>query len=208
MNPSPRFALVLAFALGFAAHLARALPSAAQIKTAYQLLDKSGNEAVGAPEWDAASFALFRAADKNNNNSIDASELQGSSLAQDTFLRADTDRDGKLSISEFMELRRGIFRIADIDRNDYLNFVEFELLLVMEQVGWADRNNNGRIELSELDLSLRKIFASLDADTDGKLSPAEATHLQPEAFKKYDANADGQLTAEEFIAGYRATLTG
>ena len=181
---------------------------AAQIKTAFDAIDTTKNGALSPEEWDTASFALFRAADKNNNNVIDATELQGSTIAQDTFLRADTDRDGKLSIGEFMELRRGIFRIADIDRNDYLNFVEFELLLVMEQVGWTDRNNNGRIELSELDLSLRKIFALLDADTDGQLAPAEVTYLQPEAFKKYDTNADGRLTAEEFIAGYRATLTG
>jgi len=49
--------------------------------------------------------------------------LQGRTLAQDSFLRADTDRDGRLSVSKFLAPRRTIFRIADIDRNDSLSLV-------------------------------------------------------------------------------------
>jgi hypothetical protein len=202
---SALFAVVL---LAFALPAARAFPSAAQIKTAYTAIDTSANGALSVEEWDAASFALFRAADKNNNNSIDAAELQGSSIAQDTFLRADTDRDGRLSVGEFMELRRTIFRVADIDRDDFLGFVEYELLLVMEQVGWTDRNQNGRIELSELADSLNKAFALLDTDHDGQLSLEEAAHLQTADFKKFDTDANGKLSLQEFVAGYRAALLG
>lgn len=186
---------------------AHAFPTAVQLRTAFTALDTSDNHALGAPEWDAASFALFRVADKNNNNFIDATELQGSAIAQDTFLRADTDRDGRLRVREFMDLRRAILRIADIDRDDFLSFVEFELLIVMEQVGWVDRNQNGRIELSELATSLAKAFAHLDTDRDDLLSAAEAGYLTPEAFQKSDPNADGHLTAAEFAAGYRTALT-
>jgi len=203
-----RPALFAAFFLALAPPAALAFPAAAQIKTAFVALDSSNNEAIDLSEWDAASFALFRAADKNNNNSIDAPELQGSSIAQDTFLRADTDRDGRLGIAEFMELRRTLFRIADIDRDEFLSLVEFELLLLMEQVGWIDRNQNARIELSELADSLRKAFGLLDADSDRRLSPAEAKSFTPAAFKNFDTNADGQLTIEEYIAGYRAALLG
>lgn len=192
----------------FAVPAARALPTAAQIATAFTALDTSGNEAVSPDEWDTASFALFRAADKNNNNFIDADELKGSSIAQDTFLRADLDHDGRLSVKEFMELRRSIFHTADIDRDDFLSYVEFELLIVMEQVGWTDRNNNGRIELSELGDSLRRAFQGLDTDHDGQLSPEEAAYMKPAAFKKFDANQDGKLTVEEYVAGYRAALQG
>jgi Ca2+-binding EF-hand superfamily protein len=196
-----------ALLLALAAPALRAFPAAAQIKTAFAALDSSRNDAIGPDEWDAASFALFRAADKNNNNVIDADELSGSTLAQDTFLRADTNRDGRLSVSEFMELRRALFRTSDIDRNEYLNAVEFELFLLMEQVGWTDRNANGRIELSELGDALRKAFAQLDTDTNGKLTPAETASLSAESFTAFDTDKDGLLIVEEFIAGYRRALT-
>lgn len=202
---SALFAVLLA---ALAVPAAQAFPTAAQIKAAFAAIDTSANAALSAEEWDAASFALFRSADKNNNNFIDAGELQGSPIAQDTFLRADTDRDGRLSVGEFMELRRTIFRVADIDRDDFLSFVEYELLIVMEQVGWTDRNQNGRIELSELADSLNKAFDLLDADHDRQLSPEEAFYLQTEVFKRFDTDADGKLSLQEFIAGYRADLLG
>jgi Ca2+-binding EF-hand superfamily protein len=202
-----RPAFVAALLLALAVPVAQALPAASQITTAFAALDTSGNEAISIQEWDAASFALFRAADKNNNNFIDAEELKGSSIAQDTFLRADLDRDGRLSVKEFVELRRSIFHIADIDRNDHLSYVEFELLLLMEQVGWSDKNNNGRIELSELGESLRHAFEDLDTNHDGTLIPEEAAYMKPETFKAYDATKDGKLTVEEFIDGYRNALT-
>ena len=203
-----RLVLLAALLLVLAAPSVRALPAAAQITAAFTALDTSANDAISLQEWDAASFALFRAADKNNNNYIDADELRGTSIAQDTFLRADLDRDGRLSVKEFMELRRSIFRIADIDRNDYLSYVEFELLILMEQVGWTDKNNNGRIELSELSDSLRHAFEELDTNHDGYLIPEEAAYMKPASFKSSDTNHDGKLTVEEFIAGYRAALLG
>lgn len=207
MSRLPRLALLSTLCLALALPALHALPTVAQIKTAFGALDSSRNDAISAAEWDTASFALFRAADKNNNNVIDADELSGSTLAQDTFLRADTNRDGRLSVSEFMELRRSLFRITDIDRNDFLGPVEFELYLLMEQVGWTDRNGNGRIELSELGDSLRRAFAQLDTDTDGKLSPAETAYLPAASFAAFDTDKDGFLIVEEYIAGYRRALT-
>jgi len=201
-----RLAMFAAVLFALAAPVARALPTATQVAVAFKALDATGNGEISMEEWERGSFALFRAADKNKNDFIDADELQGSSIAQDTFLRADTDHDGKLSIAEFMALRRAIFTIADIDRDDALSFVEFELLVVMEQVGWVDRNQNGRIELSELRESLTKAFEQLDGDHDGFLSTAEAVYMPPAEFKKFDRNLDGKLALDEFIAGYRLAL--
>ena len=178
-----RLALLALLSLALAAPAARAFPTAAQIKVAFDAIDTSKNGAISAEEWDAASFALFHVADKNNNNFIDAAELKDSGIAEDTF------------------------RIADIDRSGYLDRVEYELMIVMEQVGWRDRNGNGRIELSELADSLRIAFVQLDTDHDGYLTPEEAAYLSPAAFKKFDTDVDGKLTPEEFIAGYRAALT-
>ncbi|MBI5771785.1 MAG: EF-hand domain-containing protein [Verrucomicrobia bacterium] len=188
------------------APLARALPAAAQIATAFKALDATGNGSISVEEWERGSFALFRAADKNNNDFIDADELAGSALAQDTFLRADTNRDGKLSVGEFMALRRALFQLADIDRNDSLSRTEFDLLILMEQVGWQDQNRNDRIELSELGESLKKAFALLDTDQDGHLTPAEAAYLAADTFKHYDRDGDGRLTVDEFVGGYRHSL--
>lgn len=186
----------------------RALPTAAQIKVAFDAIDTDKSGATNPTEWDRASFALFRAADKNNNDFVDADELQGSSIAQDTFLHADTNHDGRLSISEFMELRRAIFQVADIDRNEKLDAVEFELLVLMEQVGWVDHNQNGMIELSELRDSLAKAFEQLDLDHDGRLTAAETTYMPVKEFKAFDKNGDGQLSLDEFGGGYRKALLG
>ena len=205
-----RLRLVFLAATALAALLpgARAFPRAAQIRAAFVQIDVTHNGAINPDEWDRASFALFAAADKNNDNFIDPGELTASAIAQDTFLRADTDHDGRLSVSEFMELRRAIFRIADIDRDDNLTDVEYELLIVMEQVGWTDRNHDGRIELSELRESLAKAFEQLDSNHDGRLSPAEAVFMPDREFKRFDRNHDGQLSAEEFVDGYRIALLG
>ena len=207
----PRFRFAWLAALGLLAASAtavRALPTAAQIRTAFTAMDTSGNNALNLDEWDRASFALFRAADKNKNDFIDADELQNSTIAQDTFLHADTDHDGRLSVNEFMELRRALFHLADIDHDDSLIYVEYELLILMEQVGWTDSNHNDRIELSELRESLAKAFDQLDADHDGKLSATEAAYMPATEFKAFDKKGDGQLTLDEYIAGYRAALLG
>jgi Ca2+-binding EF-hand superfamily protein len=192
----------------FSAAAARAMPTAAQIRTAFLAMDTTRNAALNVEEWDRGSFALFHAADKNKNDRIDAEELQASNIAQDTFLLADLNKDGRLSVSEFMDLRRALFHITDIDRDDNLIYVEYELLIVMEQVGWTDRNHDGRIELSELRESLAKVVEQIDADHDGKLTAAETVFMHASQFKAFDKDADGTLSSAEFIAGYRAALLG
>lgn len=200
-----RLPLLALLALASAVSTLRAaLPKAAEIAAAFRALDTSGNGAISLSEWDRGSFALFSAADKNNNNFIDPEELAGSNVAQDTFRRIDTDHDGRLSISEFMELRRDIFAVADIDRDDSLLLVEYELLVVFEAIGWFDRNQTGRIEVTELRETLTKAFEMLDTNHDGKLDATETAYMQPDRFKRFDRNQDGTLTLEEVVMGYRA----
>jgi Ca2+-binding EF-hand superfamily protein len=194
--------------LSASATAVRALPTAAQIRTAFAAMDTTGNAALNIAEWDRASFALFRTADKNKNDVIDADELQTSTIAQDTFLHADTNRDGRLSVGEFSELRRALFRIADIDADESLIYIEYQLLILMEQVGWTDHNKNGRIELSELRESLTKAFAQLDADRDAKLTATEASFLTAPELKAFDKNGDSQIALDEFVTGYRNALLG
>lgn len=205
----PRFVLAVLAAFALLTPVFGAFPTAAQIRTAFTALDVSENDAIKPEEWDRASFALFNAADRNGDNFIDTTELAASGIAHDTFVRADTDHDGRLSVAEFMALRRAIFRYADIDHDDNLVFVEYELLIVMERVGWTDRAHADRIEISELRESLAKAFAQLDTDHDGQLSTTEAAYMPVEEFTRFDANHDGQLSLAEFSAGYcTALLTG
>lgn len=206
-----RFALQLILGLGVASVLANsaaraAFPTATQIRTAFNALDVTRNDALNSTEWERGTAALFEAADRDHNGFIDAADLPGTTIAPDTFLRVDRNRDERLSRDEFDELRRRLFRAADIDRDDHLLLVEYELFIVFEQVGWIDRNDSERVELSELRDSLTRAFRQLDADGDGKLSAAEAAYLRPEAFAQFDTNRDQLLTLEELVAGYRRDL--
>ncbi|HWA10626.1 MAG TPA: EF-hand domain-containing protein [Opitutaceae bacterium] len=182
------------------------LPAVAEIKAAFDAIDTDHNNAISLAEWEKASFALFRAADKNNDNSLDPSELGGTTITQDTFLLIDEDHNGRLSIAEFMRLRRAVFIAADIDRDDSLTFVEFELLTLLGQTGWTDRNHNGRIEPSELKAALVQAFGLLDINHDGFLSAEEAAYMLVDQFKLSDEDHDGKLTQDEFIRGYLKAL--
>lgn len=185
---------------------ARALPAAAELKGAFAAIDTDHDGVISLAEWETASFALFRSADRNNDNSLDPSELGGTTITQDTFLLIDEDHNGRLSIAEFMRLRRAVFTAADIDRGDTLSLVEFELLTLLAQTGWTDRNHNGRIEPSELKAALTQAFGQLDENHDGFLSAAEAAYMPAEQFKLSDVNHDDRLSQDEFLTGYLKAL--
>lgn len=182
--------------------VAHALPTAAEISAAFKAIDTSGNGAISRAEWDQASFELFHAADKNGDNYLTPNELAGSSITQETFAIADEDRDGRLSVAEFMRLRRALFTAADIDRNDNLTLIEFELLTLLSQTGWTDRNHDGHIQPSELRESLVQAFARLDENHDNFLSPAETAYMNPARRERFDVNHDGKLSEDEFVNGY------
>lgn len=62
----------------------------------------------------------------------------------------------------------------------------------------ADRDNDGKIVLSELLQPRRKSYAKLDKDGDGKLSFEEWAHTTIDKFRGADADRNGQLTRTEF----------
>lgn len=196
--------LVTLLALGAVLPAARALPAAKQIAQALHAMDTTGNDAIDAAEWRQASFMLFRAADKNNNDYIDAAEMAAGHLAEDTFRRIDADHDGRLSIDEFMKMRRELFTVADRNHDDYVTLTEFELLIVLEAVGWQDKNGNGRMDSMEMRETLGKLVELIDADHDALLDVTEAAYMQPERFKRFDKNQDGKLSLDELLAGYRS----
>jgi len=188
--------------LAFAPSL-RAMPTAAQIATAFGEIDTNRSNAISAAEWQQASFALFRASDTNDNDFIEAAELKASTLAPDTFLRLDADGDGRLSIDEFMHQRRAMFAIADFNGDEFLSLVEFELLWGYEAVGWRERNEPAQLPVAQLRVVAEKLFKLLNQSADGYLDPKEAAYMQPARFERFDQDKDGKLTLAELTAGYR-----
>jgi len=189
----------------FAAPLG-AVPSAADIKASFQLLDVDRNGEASLREWENLSIRLFASLDTNRDRSLEPAEIQSDLLAASIFTRIDLDVDGRLSLREFMALRYAIFRAADIDSTQSLNFVEYELLRLLAESGWNDANNNSRIEIPELRVSLQKVFADADLDRDGRLTATEAKFIQPEEFPGMTENG-AALEVEELIASYKRKLT-
>ncbi|MEN9662343.1 MAG: hypothetical protein RL324_1292 [Verrucomicrobiota bacterium] len=184
-----------------------AMPPAADIGRDFTALAGADSpRSITTEEWESASFSLFQATDKNKDNFLDATEVGTGEISRAVLASADENHDGKLSVTEFMQVRRAVFKAADIDRDDTLTYYEFELLVILGQTGWTDNNRNGRIEVSELKEALTQAFAKLDTNHDGKLTREEAAYMGASQWKIADTDQNGSLTAEEFTHGYLLTL--
>lgn len=183
-----------------------ALPSHAETRANFALLDTSGNLAISLTEWRAATAALFESTDTNRDGYIDQGELGSNVLARETFPSVDGGRDGRLSKREFRAFREVIFRTADIDRNDYITFVEYEILVILRRMGWKDRNRDGRIAISELTAVLTRAFPWLDLNRDEVLTGNELKFLAPAHLEAMDPRRTGRVTLIAMINGYRIGL--
>jgi Ca2+-binding EF-hand superfamily protein len=93
------------------------------------------------------------------------------------FERLDTDGNGRLSKSEWVERSIRLFDELDENRD--------QKVLRAEAEAHCERRKADR-------------FVSLDANSDGKLSRGEVRTMSDEKFGKLDANGDGYLTQDEF----------
>lgn len=190
------------------APLFAALPDVDTLRTGFAQLDLDKDGRVTPKEWDQHAFALFNAADLNKNNRLDAHEvnLDTDAEAENTFVRADANQDGQLSVDEFMQLRRALFKVADINGGGFINPVEYTLFRLLSVSGWTDTNHNGRINFPELRGSLAMLQSAADTDGDGELSATEANFLTPEEYAA--ATAKGPLDANGLYRLYVHYLTG
>lgn len=183
-----------------------ALPSADNLQSAFEQLDRNRDQLIGLVEWDQNAFALFRAADLNRNDSLEATEIAEGPGNTNTFAKFDANQNGRLELDEFMQLRRMLFTVADINGNDTINRIEFELFQLISEAGWDDVDKNGRINFTELRASMAKVFELADTDSDETLTEAEATFLSPVSYAA--SIAQGPLTAGRLYVYYRRHLTG
>jgi len=145
--------------------------------------------------------ADFRSLDRDNDRRISAAEWY---YDLDTFRRADRNNDGVLSLAEF-------FAPDDDDRNDPFEYLDVNNNGRIERAEWhgtpgefsrLDRNRDNVLTRAELVGSTTAsappdLFATLDADNDGRISSVE-WRWSLRSFYQQDTNDDGFVTRSEF----------
>lgn len=126
---------------------------------------------------------------------------------QETFLRADRNRDGVLSRTEFlggdMDDDRGD-RFDDLDDDGDNRIERGEWHASDDAFEWLDRNGDGvlsRVEVTGSEDQSESLdqFASLDYNRDGEIARHE-WHWSRASFNARDLNRDGVLSRREFQA--------
>lgn len=113
------------------------------------------------------------------------------------FAAADTDKDGKVTPTEFAAYRTAMVGDIDTDKDGKLSVEE---LTAMHMKGIAEKA--GRMAA--------QMVQELDADADGKLSVAELTSMPvpPDAFDLADTNKDGVIDQAEADAAEQNMMHG
>jgi Ca2+-binding EF-hand superfamily protein len=146
------------------------------------------------------SDADFRSLDRNNDRRISAAEWY---YDVETFRRADRNGDGFLSSAEF-------FASEDDDRTDSFEYLDVNGNGRIERNEWhgslaefnrLDRNRDNVLSRAEVvgsaPMPQPDLFATLDADGDGRISPVE-WRWSLRSFYQQDTNDDGFVTRNEF----------
>lgn len=170
---------------------------------------------------------LFVLADIDGDGQISEKEAidAGNLLVGGFFFRADTNGDGTLSKEEAQAARDSLFAQQPVlrfilERADRTNTPagaavaaesEVKPAEVAQQIGQLlDANNDRQIQAAELrqavEIGVKGLFAAVDANSDGLLSPAElnagvltiAREGMQTAFQAADTDNSGGLSKEEF----------
>ena len=123
----------------------------------------------------------------------------------ETFLRADRNRDGFISRTEFLDTgfdddRGDHFDNLDVDGNNRVELDEWHGSRAA--FDWLDRNRDGvlsRTEMLSEETGADDQFRSLDMNRDGSIAIDE-WHWSRTSFNQLDRNRDGRLSRGEFDA--------
>jgi Ca2+-binding EF-hand superfamily protein len=110
------------------------------------------------------------------------------------FARFDSDADGNITDSEFMQVGQRDFAALDADSDAVVSKTEF-----------LDPKPRGAEQLDSKKLArAKKIwgqqFAFLDADKNSKLTATEHETAGKQSFERMDGNKDGEITLAEMTA--------
>ena len=144
----------------------------------------------------------FNGIDDNRDNRITADEWH---FDRESFRRADHNRDGVISRSEFLSEDA---RDQDDDREDRFAYLDVNHDNRVSRDEWhgsranfdsLDDNHDGVLTRSEV-LGTEPppdLFTSVDVNRNGTIA-REEWHWSPGTFDRLDKNRDGRLTREEF----------
>jgi Ca2+-binding EF-hand superfamily protein len=119
----PALALLLALAAVCPWHPAAGQES--QIRQAFDLLDANGDGRISREEFQLNKTRIFyRSLQRTGETS--SLRLEESNLTPEAFADADTDSDGVLSGSEWIEARVAQFEIYDADSDQAISLEELE----------------------------------------------------------------------------------
>jgi Ca2+-binding EF-hand superfamily protein len=152
---------------------------------------------------EAATRRRFEALDKNKDGKLTPDELP--EAARERMMRADRGNKGYLTYEEFADFPRrrsagrGQERFKAMDANGD-GAVSKE-----EYVAWAIKNQPRRDgddkRRAEMQERQGRFFERIDADRDGKISPAEWAAAGDAVFARLDANKDGAIEPAEIRRG-------
>jgi len=162
--------------------------------------DEGDFDPNGPATWTASAF---RRIDRNNDGRVVPNEWY---FAPEYFRRADRDRNGALSQTEFVynatwdDDRDDRFESLDMNNNGRVERGEWHGSADAFQ--WLDRNNDNVLSQAEVvgDGSTQfDGFASLDRNNNGRLEARE-WQWSVASFTRYDTNNDDFISRQEFTA--------
>lgn len=158
------------------------------------------------------------------NNSLDFKDIHDiiKNSAAKYMKKADEDKDGTLSIEEFVNLK-SIFNKLDIDNNGSFNLDGFiaahrkhalistdyefsieELRKLEDIFNKLDTNKSGSVDQEDFSIAYKKHGLELLADT----LPLEKYRSLQNNFHEFNINNDDFIDQEEFTIGYKKYVTG
>ena len=170
-----------------------------QTDTRFKALDRDGNGAISRAEYDAAGERTWAGYEASQNatqetaaaSSRDPLKMPTSHTANGMLELYDRNQDGAVDRDEFDAVRAAGFAATDADGNGTLSLAEYtaEFSGRLEQQRQRVRADAAR--------QARVRFASLDKDTDGRMTFAEYQLSGKRMFDRADSNGAGIVDARD-----------